>query len=130
MIGYPYSGSGQPSFHIPPEYPGNPGEPAEKLDLEGITADGKGGVRLASEGRTDKEIPNAIYHVDASGKIDQPLHFTNDLLKQETRFGAEGITLIDDTLGIAIQRQWQADPADTMKLLAYNFTTRQWCAVR
>ncbi len=45
------------------------GRPAQKLDLEGITLDGEGGFWLASEGRTDRLIPHALYHVDADGEI-------------------------------------------------------------
>jgi len=106
------------------------GKPAENLDLEGIAADGKGGFWLSSEGRTDKKIPHAIYYIDASGRIDQTLPFPDELLKQETRFGAEGITLSKNTLWIAIQSQWQDDPADTVKLVTDNLTTKQWRAVR
>ena len=39
------------------------GEAAQKLDLEGITLDGEGGFFVASEGRTERAIPHAIYHV-------------------------------------------------------------------
>ena len=32
------------------------GFPAQKLDIEGVTLDGKGGFWLASEGRTDRMV--------------------------------------------------------------------------
>ena len=48
----------------------------------------------------------------------------------ETRYGAEGITLVGDTLWIAIQREWKDDPKDTVKLLAYNIETGEWGGVR
>ena len=35
------------------------GNPAQKLDIEGIATDGKGGFWLASEGRTDRLTPHA-----------------------------------------------------------------------
>ncbi|MEL7344637.1 MAG: esterase-like activity of phytase family protein, partial [Pseudomonadota bacterium] len=43
------------------------GQPAQKLDMEGITLDGEGGFWVASEGRTDRVIPHAIYHIGADG---------------------------------------------------------------
>ncbi|MBE9399493.1 esterase-like activity of phytase family protein [Pontibacterium sp. N1Y112] len=106
------------------------GNAAEKLDLEGITQDGKGGFWLASEGKTKKKVPHAIYHVNANGVIDRTLNFPDALLKHEKRFGAEGITLIGDSLWIAIQRQWKDDPENTVKLVSYNLKTNTWGAVR
>ncbi|WP_417228349.1 esterase-like activity of phytase family protein [Amphritea sp.] len=106
------------------------GKAAKKLDLEGIAIDGNGGFWLASEGKTSKDIPHAIYHVDRQGEIDRTIDFPKALLAHERKFGAEGITLIDDTLWVAIQRPWKDDPADQVKLLAYNLKTNSWGAVR
>ena len=53
-------------------------------------------------------------------KSKQEVPFPAELLAVEKRFGAEGITRIGDTLWVAIQRPWQDDPANTVKLLAYN----------
>ena len=106
------------------------GKPAEKLDLEGIAQDGNGGFWLASEGKTKKNVPHAIYHVNAKGEIDRTLNFPAALLKHEKRFGAEGITLVGDNLWIAIQRPWADDPENTVKLVSYNLKTNTWGAVR
>ncbi|GGC01859.1 alkaline phosphatase [Marinobacterium zhoushanense] len=106
------------------------GKAAKALDLEGIASDGKGGFWLASEGRTDKEIPHAIYHVDANGEIDRTLPFPAELLNNETRFGAEGVALIGDELWIAIQREWKDDPKHSVKLVCYNLKQDKWGAVR
>jgi hypothetical protein len=106
------------------------GQNAQLLDLEGITLDGEGGFWLASEGRTDQLVPHALYHVDAEGEIQEQIAFPAELLAVETRWGAEGITKIDDTLWIAIQRQWGDDPDDTVKLVSYNLETQEWGAVR
>lgn len=108
----------------------NAGKAAQKLDLEGIAADGKGGFWLSSEGKTSKEVPHAIYHVNNKGEIDRTIDFPAELLKHELKYGAEGITMIGDTLWIAIQRPWKDDPADQVKLLAYNLKTSSWGAVR
>lgn len=106
------------------------GKPAKKLDLEGIAVDPNGGFWLASEGKTKKQVPHAIYHVNSNGEIDKTLSFPEALLKHEKRFGAEGITLVGDTLWIAIQRQWKDDPENTVKLVSYNTESGEWGAVR
>lgn len=105
------------------------GDAAQKLDLEGIASDGEGGFWLASEGRSDRLIPHAIYHVDAEGKIDKEIPLPESLLDSEIRFGLEGITMVGDTLWMAVQREWQDDPAGMVKLLAYNTVDETWGAV-
>jgi hypothetical protein len=105
------------------------GRPAQKLDMEGITPDGEGGFWIASEGRTDRLIPHAIYRVNADGVIDEEVAFPPELLAVETRFGAEGITKVGDTLWIAIQREWADDPENHVKLVAYNTDSGEWGAV-
>ncbi len=105
------------------------GFPAQKIDMEGIALDGEGGFWVASEGRTDRMIPHGIYHVGADGRIDREIPFPAELLANEIRFGAEGITLVGDTLWIAIQREWGDDPENHVKLVAYNLETEEWGAV-
>ncbi len=105
------------------------GANAQLMDMEGITSDGEGGFWIASEGRTDRLVPHALYHVNADGEIEQQVPFPAPLLAVEKRFGAEGITKIGDTLWIAIQREWQDDPEGMVKLVAYNLETETWGAV-
>ena len=105
------------------------GVPAQKLDLEGIAHDGEGGFWLASEGRTDRMVPHGLYHVDADGVIDQEIALPAELLAVEKRFGFEGVTKIGDTLWMAVQREWADDPADHVKLVAYNTVSGEWGAV-
>lgn len=106
------------------------GQPAQKLDLEGIVADGEGGFWLASEGRSDRLIPHALYHVDADGAIQDEIAFPAELAQVERRFGAEGITKVGDVLWIAIQREWADDPKGAVKLVSYDTESEQWGAVR
>ena len=109
------------------------GLPAQKLDLEGITTDGEGGFWLASEGRADRLVPHALYHVNAKGQIGKKkseIAFPAALLTHQKRFGAEGVTRIGNVLWIAIQRSWEDDPENTVKLLSYNVKTKEWGAVR
>ncbi len=106
------------------------GDAAQKLDLEGIAADGEGGFWLASEGRSDKLVPHAIYRVDAEGAIDTEIALPPALLAGETRYGFEGITLIDGKLWMAVQREWADDPNGQVKLVSYDPETETWGAVR
>lgn len=103
---------------------------AQKLDLEGITLDGEGGFWLASEGRSDRLIPHALYHVDAEGKILAEVAFPEALLPSEIRFGAEGVAKVGNTLWVAIQREWKDDPKGQVKLLGYDTEAKTWSAVR
>lgn len=104
------------------------GQPAQKLDLEGVTADGKGGFWLASEGNAKKEVPHAIYHVNAAGEIDETLAFPAELLEHQIRFGAEGIALDGDNLWVVMQRPWKDDGEQQVKLLKHNLKTGEWTA--
>ncbi|MGQ7843834.1 esterase-like activity of phytase family protein [Granulosicoccus sp. 3-233] len=106
------------------------GRAAQLLDLEGVSSDGEGGFWLASEGRSDRLIPHALYHINADGEIQQQIPFPAELLASEKRFASEGITLIDRTLWVAIQRSWSDDPDGTVKLLAYDLDEESWGAVR
>jgi len=105
------------------------GDAAQKLDMEGITLDGKGGFWVASEGRTDRVTPHAIYNVNAKGEIKKEIGLPAELLNVETRFGFEGITKVGDTLWMPVQREWKDDAKHSVKLVAYNLETEEWGAV-
>lgn len=104
------------------------GRPAQKLDMEGVHFDGEG-FWIASEGRTDRMIPHGLYYVETDGNIDVEIPLPAELLAVEQRFGFEGITKIGDTLWMAVQREWADDPANHVKLVAYNLETEEWGAV-
>ena len=105
------------------------GDAAQKLDLEGLALDGKGGFWLASEGRSDRLIPHAIYNVNDKGEIKSEIALPEELLANEIRFGFEGITVAGDLLWMAVQREWKDDPAGMVKLVAYNTVAETWGAV-
>ncbi len=105
------------------------GDAAQKLDLEGIAPDGDGGFWLASEGRSDRLIPHAIYNVNDKGEIKAEIALPEALLANEIRFGFEGITVAGDWLWMAVQREWKDDPAGMVKLVAYNTAEETWGAV-
>jgi hypothetical protein len=106
------------------------GDAAQKIDLEGITLDGEGGFWLANEGDSAKLVPHALIHVDADGKIVSEVGFPVELLAGQTRFGAEGVAKVGDTLWVAMQREWGDDEKGSVKLLAYNTDSKEWGAVR
>ena len=105
------------------------GMPAQKLDMEGITLDGKGGFWVASEGRTDRLVPHAILNVNAKGEIKKEIGLPAELLAGEKRFGFEGITMIGSTLWMAVQREWGGDPKNHVKLVSYDTESGEWGAV-
>ncbi|KKX34294.1 esterase-like activity of phytase family protein [Rhizobium sp. LC145] len=110
------------------------GQPAQKLDIEGIALDGKGGFWLASEGDSSKLVGHGLYNVNAKGEIKAEIGLPADLLAGETRFGFEGVTTIgsgdDLTLWMAVQREWKDDPKGTVKLVSYKPKSKEWGAVR
>ncbi|MEL6957698.1 MAG: esterase-like activity of phytase family protein [Pseudomonadota bacterium] len=105
------------------------GQPAQLMDMEGIALDGEGGFWIASEGRSDRLVPHAIYHVGADGAIEDYIALPNELLAVERRFGFEGITRVDDMLYVAVQREWRDDPANHAKVLGYNLETEEWSVI-
>ncbi len=110
------------------------GAAAQKLDMEGITLDSKGGFWVASEGDAAKLVPHGIYNVDAKGEIKSEVGFPVELLAGQTRFGLEGITSVgegdDLTLWMAVQREWKDDAKGTVKLVSYKPKSKEWGAVR
>ena len=102
------------------------GQPAQLMDMEGIALDGEGGFWVASEGRSDRLVPHAIYHIGADGAIEDYIALPNELLAVEQRFGFEGITRVDDVLYMAVQREWRDDPENNVKVLGYNLETEAW----
>lgn len=105
------------------------GQPAQKLDIEGLTSDGEGGFWLTNEGNAEKLVPHAILRVNAKGEIREEISLPVELLAHQTRFGAEGIAKVGNVLWVAMQREWGDDPKGQVKLLAYDLDAKEWSAV-
>lgn len=105
------------------------GHPAQQIDMEGIALDGNGGFWIASEGRSDRLVPHALYHVNAEGGIEDYVALPEELLAVERRFGFEGVTRVDDMLYIAVQREWRDDPDNHAKVLSYNLESEAWSVI-
>jgi hypothetical protein len=105
------------------------GQPAQLMDMEGIALDGDGGFWIASEGRSDRLVPHAIYHVNGDGSLEDYIALPDELLAVERRFGFEGITRVGDMLYVAVQREWRDDPENHAKVLGYNLETEEWSVI-
>ena len=109
------------------------GAAAEKLDLEGIAVAGDG-FWLASEGNPEKGLYNRLIKVDAKGAIQEEIAVPADLEKGAKNFGFEGVTVTgsgaDETVWLAVQREWADDGKNAVKLLAYKPADKSWSAVR
>lgn len=112
------------------------GAPAKLLDLEGIALATGGGFWLASEGNPEREknkTQSTLVKVDAEGKILEEIALPETLAANATRFGFEGVAVTgtgaDETVWLAVQREWKDDPKGMTKLLAYKPASKEWGAV-
>jgi hypothetical protein len=103
------------------------GAPAKLLDLEGIALASDGGFWLASEGNPEREkdkTQSTIYRTDAAGAIVEEIALPEAISAHAVRFGFEGVTVTgtgaDETVWLAIQREWKDDPKGMVKLVAYK----------
>ncbi|MCA1403161.1 esterase-like activity of phytase family protein [Ensifer sp. IC3342] len=110
------------------------GMAAQKLDIEGIANDGKGGFWLASEGNSDKLYSHAIFHVNKKGEVKEEIALPEELRANEIRYGFEGIATVgegdDQVLWMAVQREWKDDEKGFVKLVSYRPASKEWGAVR
>ncbi|KPF70671.1 alkaline phosphatase [Bosea sp. AAP35] len=102
-------------------------------DLEGIAARAGGGFWLASEGNPeakDKPTSNILLRVSAAGEVEEEIMLPEELAKQATRFGFEGVAVTgsgaEETIWLAVQREWKDDPKGKAKILAYKPVTKSW----
>lgn len=113
------------------------GEPAKGLDLEGIAVRPEGGFWVASEGNPEKKekpTQNLLLRVGADGAIAEEIALPEAVAAQAGRFGFEGVAVIgtgaDETVWIAVQREWKDDPKGFTKILAYKPADKSWGVVR
>ncbi len=112
------------------------GAPAELLDLEGIALASGGGFWLASEGNPEREespTQSMLLRVDDEGAIVEEVALPQSLQAVATRFGLEGVTVTgagaDETVWVAVQREWKDDPKGEVKILAYLTADKSWGVV-
>lgn len=113
------------------------GKAADGLDLEGIAVRPEGGFWVASEGNPEKKenpTQNLLVRVNADGSVAEEIALPEALAAQATRFGFEGVAVTgsgaDETVWLAVQREWKDDPKGQVKLLAYKPADKSWAYVR
>lgn len=102
-------------------------------DVEGIVARPAGGFWLASEGAPEaKEKPtqNLLLRVSAKGEVEEEIALPEDFAKQAINQGYEGVAVTgtgdNETVWIAVQREWKDDPKGKVKILSYKPSTKSW----
>jgi len=112
------------------------GEPAKLLDLEGIAVAPEGGFWLASEGNPEREknpTNSLLLKVAADGTIEKEIELPEAIRAGATRYGFEGVAVTgtgaDETVWLAVQREWKDDPKGLVKLLAYKPADASWGVV-
>ncbi|MGN6095951.1 MAG: esterase-like activity of phytase family protein [Bosea sp. (in: a-proteobacteria)] len=108
------------------------GKPAA-YDLEGIAVRAGGGFWLASEGNPEKKdgpLPDLLLRVSAKGEVEEEIRLPEELAKHAVRFGFEGVTVTgtgaEETVWLAVQREWKDDPKGKTKILSYKPATKAW----
>lgn len=108
------------------------GKPAS-YDLEGIVTRPGGGFWLASEGNPEKKdapLADILLRVSAKGEVEEEIRLPEALAKHAVRFGFEGVAVTgsgtDETVWIAVQREWKDDPKGKTKILSYKPATKEW----
>lgn len=108
------------------------GKPAS-YDLEGIATRPGGGFWLASEGapeRKEKPTQNLLLRASAKGEIEEEIALPEEFAAKATNQGYEGVAVTgtgqDETVWIAVQREWKDDPKGKVKLLTYTPFTKSW----
>lgn len=112
------------------------GQPAQSLDIEGIATRAGGGFWLASEGNPERNPPlrDLLLRVSPSGGIEEEIALPEEIARHAVRFGFEGVTVTgegaEETVWLAVQREWADDPRGHAKLLRYRVATREWGVLR
>jgi len=109
------------------------GRPAADLDIEGIATRREGGFWLASEGNPERQqgaLPDRLLRVAANGAIEAEYRLPEALSRHALRFGFEGVAATgsgaDETVWIAVQREWKDDPKGHAKILRFRPATQEW----
>lgn len=108
------------------------GKPAS-YDLEGIATREGGGFWLASEGNPEKKdavLDDILLRVSAKGEVEEEIRLPEALARHAVRFGFEGVAVTgtdaDETVWLAVQREWKDDPKGKAKILSYKPASKEW----
>ena len=108
------------------------GKPAN-YDAEGIAQRADGSFWVVSEGdpaNKDGALKDLLLRVSAKGEVQEEIELPAALASHAVRFGFEGVTRVgagaDETVWIAVQREWKNDPKGHAKILRYQPATKTW----
>ncbi|MES2942402.1 MAG: esterase-like activity of phytase family protein, partial [Pseudomonadota bacterium] len=108
------------------------GKPAG-FDAEGITQRADGGFWIASEGDPAKKegvLNDLLLRVSASGEVQEEITLPESMRRHALRFGFEGVSTTgegaNETVWIAVQREWKDDPKGLVKILSYQPASKTW----
>jgi Esterase-like activity of phytase len=103
------------------------------LDAEGIAQREDGGFWIASEGDPAKKggaLDDMLVRVGVDGVVQEVVKLPPEIRSAAVRFGLEGVTTTgvgaDETVWLAVQREWKDDPKGRVKILSYRPATAEW----
>lgn len=103
------------------------------FDGEGIVQREDGGFWIASEGDPDKKptpVRDLLIRVSADGAVQEEIELPEGLRRHAVRFGLEGVTTTgsgsEETVWLAVQREWKDDPKGLVKILRYHVASKAW----
>lgn len=109
------------------------GQPLADVDAEGIAQRADGGFWIASEGNPDKKdgaLDDQLLRVNAEGVVQESVKLPAAIRTHAVRFGLEGVTTTgqgsDETVWLAVQREWKDDPKGMAKILSYRPSSGEW----
>jgi len=98
-------------------------------DLEGLVQRAGGGFWAVSEGRADG-APNLLIEIDADGMVMAEIELPPEVSENRTNSGFEGVAVTgsgaDETVLVAIQREWDDDEPGFVKIGRYLPDTGVW----
>lgn len=101
------------------------------FDLEGVAARPEGGFWLASEGAVDTR-PNLLVRTGRAGAVKQSVELPPQVAAGMTSSGFEGVAVTgsradgDETVYVAVQREWADDAPGFVKIGRYDVAGDDW----
>jgi len=99
-------------------------------DAEGLVQRASGGFYVATEGDPEKKLKDMLLRVAADGTVEEEITLPAAIADHAARFGFEGVAVtgrgVDETIWIAVQREWKDDPKGLTKILSYKPASKTW----
>jgi hypothetical protein len=75
-------------------------------------------------------LPDLLLQVSAAGAIEREIRLPEEIARHAVRFGFEGVAVVgegaNETVWIALQREWKDDPQGHTKFLRYRVPDGSW----